>query len=312
MRETSDSPTRILFVETQEGNGDAVEFFLRGLSRNGFVVRTVREPEEAFSVGKEPWDVVVADLDSARGRKADLLERVRRSAPNVPVLDLGESARDMIVGGGTRLTEEYFPRKPVQTIALLRALGHVLHRKTVEREREALELRLAELERTDPLTGLWTRAYFEERFREAFAAWKRYRQPASLGLFEIYRFDHIPETYGYDAADQVVRRWGAVVREYKRDTDLAGAITPTRVAVLYLNTPADRSEIGAKRMMDAIGGTIFSSTSAANFTVELCGGLVQLDETHKEIPDVFRAVRESLKLALERGPGRLVSAAESA
>lgn len=87
----------------------------------------------------------------------------------------------------------------------------------------ALEVRrLAQLSRTDPLTGLHNRRHVEEHLATAVSAARRHDQPVSVLFVDIDGFKEINDHVGYGAGDEVLRAVGERVRLAVRAEDIVG------------------------------------------------------------------------------------------
>lgn len=91
------------------------------------------------------------------------------------------------------------------------ALNHAL---------EAANEQLQQMSRTDKLTGLWNRRYFEDRVAHEMAMANRYGQALSMLIFDIDHFKRINDTYGHLAGDRVLVALSALARQQIRETDL--------------------------------------------------------------------------------------------
>lgn len=91
--------------------------------------------------------------------------------------------------------------------------------------RDALSLankQLEELSRTDRLTGLNNRGYWQERQEAEFARNQRYKNDTSLVIFDIDHFKKVNDTHGHQAGDEVIRQCSAALKECARDVDICG------------------------------------------------------------------------------------------
>jgi diguanylate cyclase (GGDEF)-like protein len=75
--------------------------------------------------------------------------------------------------------------------------------------------------RTDALTGLGNRRSMEEALQAQFALSGRYKTYFSVALFDLDRFKAINDEHGHLAGDELLRRFGEVLGENTRETDIA-------------------------------------------------------------------------------------------
>ncbi|MGD2081322.1 MAG: diguanylate cyclase [Chromatiales bacterium] len=80
--------------------------------------------------------------------------------------------------------------------------------------------RLEQMARTDKLTGLFNREFFEALFEQAVNATTRHEEPLSLVLFDIDEFKDVNDRYGHLVGDRVIRDLALVARTKLRKTDV--------------------------------------------------------------------------------------------
>lgn len=94
----------------------------------------------------------------------------------------------------------------------------------VEQRKEELEQvnqQLAEISKTDPLTSLANRRYFNEIFNEEFKVSVKNNTPYSIILIDIDHFKAINDNYGHPAGDECIRLVAGVLKEVvKRESDM--------------------------------------------------------------------------------------------
>lgn len=72
-----------------------------------------------------------------------------------------------------------------------------------------MQRRLIEMATVDPLSGLYNRGAFRQKFDAEMAAADR-EGAFSLILFDIDHFKHVNDIYGHDAGDEVIRTFGTL------------------------------------------------------------------------------------------------------
>lgn len=301
----SQSTIRVLFIETEKGNGLAVEIFMRQLTAGLVEVATAKTADEIRDKAFEPYDLILLDVDSADGLKGELTEKAKLSYGRLPILDLADGSIEQPVAGAIVSLETHFAPLSVNAVALLRTLNHVLERRRLEQRAEALQSKLVEVDRVDPVTGLWTRAYTMERIAETFHDWQRYHYPMTLCMMDILDLDKINETYGFEISDQVIAAFGKLVREVKRNTDHAGRFGLDRFCVAFPSTPQQSALIGIERIREAVKRTVFTGKRSENFTVGAAYGVVELGERHYQLEDLIRDARNALTRAKSVGAGHI-------
>jgi diguanylate cyclase (GGDEF)-like protein len=141
---------------------------------------------------------------------------------------------------------------------------------TNKRQLETANAQLAQLSRTDRLTGLFNRGYWEERLQQEFARCQRSGLAGSLMMFDIDHFKKVNDTYGHQAGDEVIRTTARLLLDSIRSTDIAGRYGGEEFAVILPDTPATESRILAERLRTRIQQTpVEFDGQRIDFTVSL-------------------------------------------
>jgi diguanylate cyclase (GGDEF)-like protein/PAS domain S-box-containing protein len=92
--------------------------------------------------------------------------------------------------------------------------------------------KIASLDRTDPVTGLLSRAQFKVMLRREIAVARRERRSLLLMLFTVPEIDAYRQTFGDNAADSCLRMIGAQISgTFRRAGDLSARIENSTIAV---------------------------------------------------------------------------------
>lgn len=113
--------------------------------------------------------------------------------------------------------------------------------------------KLKKLSRTDVLTGLFNRGYFDELFE---SEWKRASREAgmlSLAICDIDHFKQVNDTFGHLAGDEYLKKIAEILTNvFKRDTDFVARYGGEEFVVLLPYTSAvlafDLAETVRKRV----------------------------------------------------------------
>jgi diguanylate cyclase len=121
--------------------------------------------------------------------------------------------------------------------------------------RQALELaqtELLEVSRTDRLTNLWTRGYWEERLNEEWGRAKRSQQHVSLVMFDIDHFKKINDNHGHQTGDEAIRLVARTLREVSREVDICGRYGGEEFVVILPNTRQSGARSFCERLRKAV------------------------------------------------------------
>lgn len=120
---------------------------------------------------------------------------------------------------------------------------------------ESANKKLGLMSRTDGLTGLFNRRYFDEAFEEEFKRAIRQGQPLSVIMGDIDHFKQINDTHGHQVGDEclkvVASAWQALL---KRAGDLVARYGGEEFVCLLPNTDIDDAKKIAEQIRAAVEG----------------------------------------------------------
>lgn len=162
---------------------------------------------------------------------------------------------------------------------------------------------LAMISRTDALTKLFNRGYWEDCLAQEFKRYRRTNQTPSLLMFDIDHFKKVNDNYGHPMGDEVIRTVASITKSCIRDTDIAGRYGGEEFGVILVATPRVEvsmmgPEIPAERIRKAVEArTISYGGQTINVRVSI--GIAVLTEdvdSHKEwIDQADKALYHSKK-----------------
>ena len=170
---------------------------------------------------------------------------------------------------------------------------------------------LAVLSRTDRLTQLYNRGYWEEICVQEHMRSHRSGNPCTLVMFDIDHFKKVNDTYGHQAGDEVIRVTSRLLTECKRATDIAGRYGGEEFTVILVDTNSENSLIFAERLRKKIEATsVMHDDQEIKFTISL--GLSELDKSIEDHKAWIECSDRALYEAKETGRNRSIIYAEKA
>lgn len=174
-----------------------------------------------------------------------------------------------------------------------------------KRELETANRQLADLSRTDRLTNLNNRGYWEECLQREFSRYQRSKAPCSLIMFDIDHFKQVNDTHGHQAGDEVIRTTAGTLLNTIRNTDIAGRYGGEEFGVILVDTEAASAQYVAERLRKKIEAqTVEHDGQTIDYTISL--GVTEL---RPDTPDYKAWLEESdqaLYQAKEGGRNRSV------
>jgi diguanylate cyclase len=135
---------------------------------------------------------------------------------------------------------------------------------------QAANLELERLSRSDRLTQLNNRGYWEECLQQEFRRLKRTHGPGALVLFDIDHFKKVNDTYGHPAGDEVIRQTSDRLRETMRTTDVAGRYGGEEFVIILADTAAVGAQTFAERLRTVVAAqTVRHDQHEIRYTISL-------------------------------------------
>jgi len=132
----------------------------------------------------------------------------------------------------------YLSEKNIRINFLLSALAN-MDREGLKRLNKTLE----KLSKTDSLTGLANRRYFEEFLGSEWKRATRYKYPISLLMIDIDHFKRYNDYWGHQKGDQCLVKLAEVLKEFgRRPGDLVARYGGEEFVVILSNTPSKHAE----------------------------------------------------------------------
>lgn len=123
--------------------------------------------------------------------------------------------------------------------------------------RKEAEMKLAEMARTDGLTGVTNRRYFLELAEYEVERARRYSNSVSILLIDVYHFKGINDTYGHHVGDEVLRFVASAGKVGLRSTDIFARYGGEEFICLLCETSHERALEAAERIRTSVSSTPF-------------------------------------------------------
>jgi len=181
---------------------------------------------------------------------------------------------------------------------------NLLKKEREQKERLAVEVhQQATLARTDPLTGVANRRWFDEVLVDAVDASNRSGQPLALAMFDLDHFKRVNDTYGHQTGDKVLRQFAHVLRSCTRaDVDVVARVGGEEFAVLMPGCTLDQAVNAYRRIRDQNAQTGLLTTCSC--------GIAGLPMDASNPTDLFKAADSALYASKENGRNRVTTASE--
>lgn len=120
-------------------------------------------------------------------------------------------------------------------------------------ERKIAEEKVLNLSRSDGLTNIANRRYFDDFFNDEWNRCIRLKMPITLVLIDIDHFKPLNDTYGHQAGDECLKKIAAVLQNFaKRPGDICARYGGDEFAMVIGNTDFETSKKMINRLLDSI------------------------------------------------------------
>ena len=265
------------------------------LEDGGYTPLFAQNGREALELyGQHAPAIVITDWMMPDFSGPELCERIRTHAQRAYtyiIVLTSISEKDNVVKGLAAGADDYLT-KPFDPGELLARIG--VGRRTIGLHREiaAKNKLLEEMAHTDPLTGLpnrraiedWAARQLRGAARHGFAMW--------VAHADLDNFKSINDSYGHDAGDRVLQKFGEVLRESTRASDISGRMGGDEFLLVMTHLDEKSTRLTVERLRKqfaalqfSFGGDVVSVT--ASFGIAGFQG--------KEPPEFAKLVRQADK-----------------
>ncbi len=163
---------------------------------------------------------------------------------------------------------------------------------------------LSVLAKTDRMTGLFNRSYWEVCLEREFNRFRRTKQTPCLIMLDIDHFKKINDTYGHPTGDEVIKQLANLLIENLRTTDIIGRLGGEEFGVILIDTVGEPAEMLAEKLRCGIESTpICYDNHEINIACSF--GVAELDGTYKDHEHWYSSTDQVLYDSKNQGRNRV-------
>jgi two-component system cell cycle response regulator len=272
----------VLLVEDNEDHA----FLARAaLEDEGHRVRWVTTANAGLELAQSgEFDAVAVDYRLPDSSGVELLVRIRRAEPDLPVVIVTSQGSEQVAVEAMRAgAGDYVVKTGAHGPELVRAIVGAVRKADADRAVRAATTRLRREAATDALTGLANRRHFEQLLPHLLRRTRAAQTPLALALMDINGFKAINDTFGHVAGDQVLAEFAAILARCTRKGDLAARYGGDEFVVVMPNTTRAqalgvtariRSGFAASPLAQKLGSRLSVSIGLAEATAASAADLV--------------------------------------
>lgn len=164
--------------------------------------------------------------------------------------------------------------------------------------------RLAALTRTDALSGLLNRRYWDIAVLDEFQRCRRIGYASTLLMLDVDGFKAINDRHGHQMGDQVIRDVAAVLRDLLRRQDIPGRYGGDEFVVVLPGTDSAGGQVVAERVRERVTSTVLERGPDFRATVSI--GIAGLDAKDSHYGEWLEHADRALYEAKKQGRNRTV------
>lgn len=173
------------------------------------------------------------------------------------------------------------------------------------KELHTANMQLEKISRTDALTSLNNRGFWEQCLNLEFNRFQRNNTPRTIVIFDIDKFKNINDNYGHQAGDEVIRKIADQLIVNQRDTDLSGRYGGEEFVIILNNVTEKSARVFSERLRKSIEQlTINFEEQELKVTISL--GLAELSTDYADAQSWLQNADKALYHAKENGRNQSV------
>ncbi len=242
---------------------------------------------------QEP-DAIVLNLDLPDCQGLDAVEKLRSCNLNVPLVvltgveDIDIEAATIQAGAQDIISRDMFDSR-----LCARAIRHAIQRKRAETQ-------LAYMARHDQLTGLVNRSLFHDYVDQALSRTSRSDRIMALLYLDLDRFQHINDSMGTAAGDELLKDAAQRLKSCVRVGDTVGRLGGDEFAVVLegLRNTRDVARVAAK-VLEVMGEPYVLNSAALAVTPSI--GVVMSGDDNNESSVLTKSADTAMRRAKAGG-----------
>jgi len=119
-------------------------------------------------------------------------------------------------------------------------------------KRAILYQRVQELAITDSLSGVFSRRYYLERFKEEIGRSQKFNYSFSCLMIDIDHFKNYNDHYGHLVGDAILRELSKTIKENIRQIDLIGRYGGEEFSIILTETDKEQAKFAAERIRHSV------------------------------------------------------------
>lgn len=298
--------TTILAIDDTPYNLDILK---NGLEDEGFDIITAQSGRKGLElIDSERPDLVLLDIGMPDMDGHQVLQQIRLSDEHgdLPVIILTANTEDSNLSRCLDSGANDYVTKPFSFTALVARINNVLRTQKDNRELNRDVEKLRDMAYRDEMTGLLNRRAFFDRTKAEFEIARNSGEPMAIAIIDLDHFKEINDTFGHAAGDEVLCKFGALLKSIFRLHDIVGRIGGEEFAVCLPNSTPMQAYNVFERLRTRVANEEYLKTeSGAIHPVTISIGVVGLTD-QSELDNLMILADMALYRAKNQGRNRTI------
>jgi diguanylate cyclase (GGDEF)-like protein len=171
--------------------------------------------------------------------------------------------------------------------------------------------RLLQLATRDPLTGLFSRGYVDDRFEVELSRATRYGKVLTIAVIDADRFKQLNDTHGHQAGDLALQKIAMLLHDTFRQSDTAGRYGGEEFVVILPETDMAAAQRKLEFLRESVANAPISvTTSGEKVQLTISAGLATFPDDGENAAELFALADERMFQAKGQGRNRVVAGGE--
>ena len=158
----------------------------------------------------------------------------------------------------------------------------------------------------DPLTGIFSRKYFEEQLTKELVRASRYQHYLSILLVDIDDFERVNDDFGDQVGDQVLRDVSRIMSENVRVVDVVARYEDDKFTVILPETRKNEARRTADRIVNNVRKYDFFKDSLKIRELSVSIGIASFPEDAGKAFDMIKKAQTALLKAKRAGGSKVM------
>jgi len=194
---------------------------------------------------------------------------------------------------------------------LVRQLQTIQKSDQLQEESDMLESRTKSLEeqaRRDGLTGLFNRAYLDDKLGVEFKMAKERDWPLVVMFVDLDHFKNVNDNYGHQVGDDVLRAAANILNECVRDTDIVARYGGEEFVIIQPGCTMNSANVVSERLINTFRDTRHPVQDGGELSVTASIGVAIMDDdcTFTSATEMLGAADKAVYVAKDQGRNRTV------